>query len=674
MPIVDSCEVLFPSMEDHIIIGVDLHGEWVENPTRYTWRLKGRETVPIKISENVTYDELVDIIVSSRPILRISVVEKIIETTNSVVNDEEHPVTMDIPINEEASLHSISTQGSRYTDDDGTYFYKGKIFKDKQELTKLLKLASVKKDQTFKSVKSSKDVYCARCVYQNCDWWLRATKLKSCNRFEITKYRNIHLCGAQHLTSHHPHASADVIAEYIQPNYLNGKGPSTKDIKNIVQADLGCKISYWKCWKSSEIAKAMIRGTPEHGYAVLDGYRHMLMTINEGSKTSLKLDDKGRFKYFFASYGAWIRGFVHMRKVLAVDGTFLRGRYDGVLLSAVAQDTENHVFPVAFCVVDKECDAAYEYFFGKLLDIVPDTSELCIISDRHPSIEKTLSKFYSEAYHGCCTRHLGENARKIFHCEAFLGHYYHATKAYRRDVFHDHFEQIRIINAEVGDYLENVGFHKWSRAYFPGNRYDVLTSNIAESVNAMFNEAREFPIIALFNDISKRWSEKFHERRMAYAKLKTTFVPSAETKIMANKNLGNKLLVHQIDEDTFSVTADNEIAMVHLRSKICSCQEFDLDKIPCQHAMAALRHKFGDEYGKMIYEYSSPYYKVESYILAYADPIYPVPAEEFWNLPLEILERVIPPPEKKTKLGRKRLKRVPTIGEVVSKKRNGVVS
>ncbi|KAG5584528.1 hypothetical protein H5410_044962, partial [Solanum commersonii] len=139
----------------------------------------------------------------------------------------------------------------------------------------------------------------------------------------------------------------------------------------------------------------------------------------------------------------------------------------------------------------------------------------------------------------------------------------------------------------VADYLENVGFHKWSRAYFPGNRYDVLTSNIAEVINAMFNEAREFPIIALFNDIRKKLSEKFHERRMAYAKLKTTFVPSAETKIMANKNLRNKLLVHQIDEDTFSVTADSGITMVHLRSKICSCREFNLDKIPRQHAMVA---------------------------------------------------------------------------------------
>ncbi|KAG5576698.1 hypothetical protein H5410_056832 [Solanum commersonii] len=49
----------------------------------------------------------------------------------------------------------------------------------------------------------------------------------------------------------------------------------------------------------------------------------------------------------------------------------------------------------------------------------------------------------------------------------------------------------------------------------------------------------------------------------------------AKIKIMANKYLGNKLLVHQVDEDTFSVTANNGIIMVHLRSKICSCREFD---------------------------------------------------------------------------------------------------
>ena len=52
-----------------------------------------------------------------------------------------------------------------------------------------------------------------------------------------------------------------------------------------------------------------------------------------------------------------------MRKVIAVDGTFLRSKYGGGLLFAAAQDAENHIFPVAFCVVYKECDASHEYFF-----------------------------------------------------------------------------------------------------------------------------------------------------------------------------------------------------------------------------------------------------------------------------------------------------------------------
>ena len=82
--------------------------------------------------------------------------------------------------------------------------------------------------------------------------------------------------------------------------------------------------------------------------------------MNPGSKTTLSLDENGRLQFFFVSYAAWIIGFQEMRKVIDIDDTFLRRKYGGVLLSAVAQDVENHIFPVAFCVVGKECDASYE--------------------------------------------------------------------------------------------------------------------------------------------------------------------------------------------------------------------------------------------------------------------------------------------------------------------------
>ena len=75
-----------------------------------------------------------------------------------------------------------------------------------------------------------------------------------------------------------------------------------------------------------------------------------------------------------------------MRKVIAIGGKFLRSKYGGVLLSAVVEDAENHIFPVAFCVVASECDASHQYFFEQLKSFVLDTPELCIISDRHQSI------------------------------------------------------------------------------------------------------------------------------------------------------------------------------------------------------------------------------------------------------------------------------------------------
>nr|XP_033513711.1 uncharacterized protein LOC117278355 [Nicotiana tomentosiformis] len=161
-----------------------------------------------------------------------------------------------------------------------------------------------------------------------------------------------------------------------------------------------------------------------------------------------------------------------MRKVIAVDGIFLTGKYRGVLLSVVAQDSKNHIFSVAFCVVDKECDAAYEYLYEQLSSIHPESIELCINSDRNISIANGISKFYPQAHHGFCMRHLAENIHKNFHCGDFLYHYYSAAKAYRIDDFNDNFQQIKDNNVRVAKYLEeDIGFHKWSKAHFPSNRY-----------------------------------------------------------------------------------------------------------------------------------------------------------------------------------------------------------
>ncbi|TYK24382.1 protein FAR-RED ELONGATED HYPOCOTYL 3-like [Cucumis melo var. makuwa] len=51
--------------------------------------------------------------------------------------------------------------------------------------------------------------------------------------------------------------------------------------------------------------------------------------------------------------------------------------------------------------------------------------------------------------------------------------------------------------------LESIGFAKWSRAYSPRRRYNVMTTNISESLNSAMPKARELPICLMLEGVSK---------------------------------------------------------------------------------------------------------------------------------------------------------------------------
>ena len=112
-------------------------------------------------------------------------------------------------------------------------------------------------------------------------------------------------------------------------------------------------------------------------------------------------------------------------------------------------------------------------------------------------------------------------------------------------------------------------------------------------MNSMFDVEREFPIVALFDEINMRFALLFHQRRMELVNSANRFVPSIEKDISKYVNSGNKLLAHQIANYKFSVTGHGDVATVDLQRRTCTCRIFDLDKIPCPHAMPTLRAQYG---------------------------------------------------------------------------------
>ncbi|XP_070032706.1 uncharacterized protein [Nicotiana tomentosiformis] len=179
----------------------------------------------------------------------------------------------------------------------------------------------------------------------------------------------------------------------------------------------------------------------------------------------------------------------------------------------------------------------------------------------------------------------------------------------------------------------------------------------------MFKDQRDFSIIGLFNHIIRKFAEKFEERRNEMKNVLTLFVPSAEKNIRNNMVVGDALRVHQLENNQFSVVEHDRNAVVDLDLNTCSCCQFDLEKVPCPHAMATRKLSFGNGYGSSIYDHSSPFYKVSAYLPVYEETNHAIPTEEKWVVPDDIQFTKIFPPDFEPTKGRRKFKRWPSILE-----------
>ncbi|XP_019253840.1 PREDICTED: uncharacterized protein LOC109232527 [Nicotiana attenuata] len=134
-----------------------------------------------------------------------------------------------------------------------------------------------------------------------------------------------------------------------------------------------------------------------------------------------------------------------------------------------------------------------------------------------------------------------------------------------------------------------------------------MTSNIAESLNAVTKDARELPVVELL-EYMRTLLESWNNEKLSKAKGTFTYL---------GKHYNKEL------EDNMTLSQK---------------MRFQLDEHPCPHALAALRHR--DE----SYEnYCSPYCTRESLLKTYEIPVDPLPDESKWNVPQHVAEEVVKP-------------------------------
>ncbi|KAL0873373.1 hypothetical protein Bca101_023078 [Brassica carinata] len=441
-----------------------------------------------------------------------------------LANDDENLV---INLDDSTSEDSMD---SGVTTNQHNELYLGMVFTNRDEFKLHMALHAIIKKFRFRNIRSAPNGMVLRCFSSNCQWRVYATKLKDSGAYEIRKLDPIHTCSVDDRSGYQSQVTHHVVGELMKARFNgSGSGPKPGEIRQVMQGDHDVRISYWKAWRSRETALEYTKGNSRGSYNLLPDYLRKLTEANPGTLAEIETEynDRigNRFKYMFLAMSASIMGFEHIRKVVVVDGTHLRGKYAGCLLTASAQDGNYQVFPLAIAIVDGENDKSWEWFFRKLQAFIPNTKDIVFVSDRHSSIYYGLAKVYPDANHCACILHLKRNVRTYYKDKNLGFLVAKAGRAYRLADFYKVFNEIKHVNPSCADYLIGIGFEHWARSHFPGRRYNIMTSNVAESWNAVLREAREYPILALVEFIRGKLMSWFSTRGSTISANSDNFTP-----------------------------------------------------------------------------------------------------------------------------------------------------
>jgi hypothetical protein len=125
------------------------------------------------------------------------------------------------------------------------------------------------------------------------------------------------------------------------------------------------------------------------------------------------VDDLKAFHFLFYTFKPLTVGFKYCRPVISRDGTHLRGLYRGKLLVASTWDTNNHLFPLAFVIVDEESLESWSWFLKLLRHHVIFERHICLILDKQKAIINVVCQIneWQEplAFHRYCLGHIKAN-------------------------------------------------------------------------------------------------------------------------------------------------------------------------------------------------------------------------------------------------------------------------
>ncbi|KAE8681841.1 hypothetical protein F3Y22_tig00111303pilonHSYRG00061 [Hibiscus syriacus] len=382
---------------------------------------------------------------------------------------------------------------NKETDMENLNFQKGMLFCSKETLQEAIRqYGRVNRTVVLFKVNDNKRLQ-AICR-EGCPWKLWASPLHShdfdSNTWQIKTYESEHTCAK--LLKNKNVSYRFIGMKYIQ-KFMSDMNYSLTSLKQDVMTDYGTVCSLTKCGRAREHALEMIQGKLKEQYGNIYEYLLELRNINVGTTTVCKLDNR-LFQRMYVCLQAYKEGFqAGCKRIISLDGCFLKGYYAGYLLAAVGTDANGGIYPIAYAVVEK---------------------------------------LFPNAEARNCVRHIYVNFKKDHKGKALKDALWRAARATYGREFQDAITKLKTLSNDAFEWLKHLNPQQWSKAHFSTTtKSDMLLNNLCECFNKIILEARDKPILNMMELIRTKIMRRIICRYEAAEKINGPLCPNIQKKL-----------------------------------------------------------------------------------------------------------------------------------------------
>ncbi|XP_038992977.1 uncharacterized protein LOC120116621 [Hibiscus syriacus] len=266
------------------------------------------------------------------------------------------------------------------------------------------------------------------------------------------------------------------------------------------------------------------------------------------------------------------------RRIISLDGCFLKGYYVGYLLTAVGTDANGGIYPIAYAVEESENRYSWLWFLeilGRDLDI-DNSYGWCFMSDRKKGL-------FPNAEARNYVRHIYANFKKDHKGKALKDALWRAARATYGREFQDAITELKTLSNDVFEWLKHLNPQQWSKAHFSTTtKSNMLLNNLCECSNKVILEARDKPILTMMELIRTKIMRRIVCIYEAAKKINGPLCPNIQKKLNIIIDQATRCWATHAGGFKYQVEygPGNQHA-VDMGSHSCSCRKWDLTGIPC---------------------------------------------------------------------------------------------